>query len=284
MGTIENSELMGLLSAVENRAVDCRVILQGIPGRLQIPPRWEVRRVLKGEHLFYFPVEGAFEAAKVGPVSAGDLLWYPPGAPVHVWLPPGGQVVLYRFRLWSGPARPFARVCPEFFPQAHVCRPWVERLVEEDPPRLYSPQRVRGLLLGLCTELLRLRGDSAAYPASAGGLSPAQKNRVEELLHERTLSLRLGRTTWPDPSELARVARLSPDYFTRVFRQTYGMAPRRWLVEQRVRRAALRLVESTLSVSEVAAEFGYDTVFLFSRQFRDVLGESPTDYRRRAVA
>lgn len=84
----------------------------------------------------------------------------------------------------------------------------------------------------------------------------------------------------PTPAELAAVVGLSPDYFTRVFRQTYGLPPRAWLVRERVHAAARLLQESGQSVSKVADRFGYASVAQFSRQFKQVTGRSPSAYRR----
>jgi len=78
----------------------------------------------------------------------------------------------------------------------------------------------------------------------------------------------------PQPAELARALGLSPTWFARLFRRTYGCAPRAWLVRQRIGHAAERL-QSAASIGAVASEFGYADLFLFSRQFRAVLGSSP---------
>lgn len=47
-----------------------------------------------------------------------------------------------------------------------------------------------------------------------------------------------------------------------------------------MRLGALRLLESTLNVSQIALELGYRDVFLFSRQFKSVMGENPSAYRQ----
>src|SRR5690606_6844081 len=86
--------------------------------------------------------------------------------------------------------------------------------------------------------------------------------------------------SWPTPAQLAKQLRLSHDYFARRFAATFGMSPRSWLVQQRVSHGAYRLVDTNLTISEVAAELGYDDPFLFSRQFKQVMGQSPRDYRR----
>jgi AraC-like DNA-binding protein len=52
-------------------------------------------------------------------------------------------------------------------------------------------------------------------------------------------------------------------------------------MRQRLHYAAQRLLESGLNVTEAALELGYSDVFLFSRQFKQVLGCSPRTYRQR---
>jgi len=45
-----------------------------------------------------------------------------------------------------------------------------------------------------------------------------------------------------------------------------------------------RRAESTASITEVAEEFGYDGLFRFSRQFREVMGCAPRTWRQRHQA
>ena len=82
------------------------------------------------------------------------------------------------------------------------------------------------------------------------------------------------------PSDLAAELDLSPDYFARLFRKSFDLSPRAWLVDQRIRQAAAAMVNSTRTASQIAIDFGYDDVFLFSRQFKQVLGMGPLAYRR----
>src|SRR5262249_30238612 len=85
---------------------------------------------------------------------------------------------------------------------------------------------------------------------------------------------------WPSPADLADQVDLTPAYFARVFRDSFGRSPRQWLVEVRSHQAARLLPESTLSITEAADRLGYRDVFLFSRQFKQVMGLSPKAYRR----
>ena len=50
---------------------------------------------------------------------------------------------------------------------------------------------------------------------------------------------------------------------------------------RKMRSAARMLMESELTVLEVARRFGYDNASKFASAFRSVLGASPTEYRNR---
>ena len=255
------------------------VSLASVAGYFRVPSNWRATLDGSSQHLLYFPIEGAFDA-RVGAtemrVQTGDLLWAPPGAHLRYTSREGEKLTLLRFRLSARDqtgelltfAAPFVHLSP-----AHGCRVWMERIVGEASFALAHGECVtRALLACLCAEIAR--GETERV--GGGRLSAAQRRALEAYASEHVVR-------WPSPAELANAVTLSPDYFARCFGATYGLAPRRWLVEQRVRLGALRLLESTLNVSQIARELGYDDVFLFSRQFKNVMGESPRDYRNNAT-
>lgn len=86
----------------------------------------------------------------------------------------------------------------------------------------------------------------------------------------------------PSPLELASAVGLSPDYFTRIFKKTFGQAPKMWILSQRLQKAAVLLLEENLSVSQVAYGLGWENPALFSRQFTKLHGCSPSEFRRRS--
>ena len=81
------------------------------------------------------------------------------------------------------------------------------------------------------------------------------------------------------PAELAATARLSLDYFRRAFVHTYGVTPATWLVRGRIFQSATMLLESNLTIREIADRNGYTDAFQFTRQFKAVMGVSPSVYR-----
>ena len=83
-----------------------------------------------------------------------------------------------------------------------------------------------------------------------------------------------------DVAALARVAHVSPVHFIRTFRATFGETPHRYLQRRRVERAMFLLRSGDRSVTDICVEVGFTSLGTFSRTFRDIVGESPTAYRR----
>ena len=86
-----------------------------------------------------------------------------------------------------------------------------------------------------------------------------------------------------DIPTLARIAYVSEAHFIRVFRDTFGETPHRYLQRRRVERAMFMLRETDLSVTEICFEVGFTSLGTFSRTFGDIVGEPPTTYRWRAA-
>ncbi len=80
--------------------------------------------------------------------------------------------------------------------------------------------------------------------------------------------------------ELARITGLSRSYFTRVFRRSFGTSPHDFIVERRVERAKVRMLESAEPLSQVALSCGFTDQAHFSRVFRRRVGSPPFEWRR----
>jgi AraC-like DNA-binding protein len=82
-----------------------------------------------------------------------------------------------------------------------------------------------------------------------------------------------------DLKTLASVAIMSKYHFLRTFRHTVGMTPYQFVLNVRMRRAAVRLVRSFEPVSRIAFETGFGDLSTFNGRFRELFGMSPTAYR-----
>ncbi len=152
---------------------------------------------------------------------------------------------------------------------AHQLKPLFKEIYHEyyqDDP--LSEERLRAMLALLLSRVFQ----SAEADVTDGGLSPQQRMTIREYVDARVHQA-------IHPHDLAALLDYNPAYFTRLFRRSFGKAPKTWLMEERIRHAAMLLVESQLNVSEVAHELGYKDVYLFSRQFKQVIGCSPSRYR-----
>ena len=86
-----------------------------------------------------------------------------------------------------------------------------------------------------------------------------------------------------DVATLARMAYLSEAHLIRTFSATFGETPHRYLQRRRVERAMFMLRETDRSVSEICLDVGFTSLGTFGRTFREIVGESPTSYRKGAA-
>jgi len=82
-----------------------------------------------------------------------------------------------------------------------------------------------------------------------------------------------------DVRAVATVAHLSEAHFIRSFRACFGETPHRYLQRRRVERSMFLLRETDRSVTDVCFDVGFTSVGTFSRTFREIVGETPSDYR-----
>src|SRR5581483_3437936 len=78
---------------------------------------------------------------------------------------------------------------------------------------------------------------------------------------------------------LAAVAGMSPHYFAGMFRQSMGVPPHRYLLQQRVLYAKRMLVDTRRSILDVALDAGFQNASHFARTFRRLAGVSPSAFR-----
>ena len=87
-----------------------------------------------------------------------------------------------------------------------------------------------------------------------------------------------------DLNAMAREAGYSRYHFARAFTAAYGETPRTYLTRRRIERAKTLLRTANLSVTEICFLVGFSSLGSFSARFRELVGQSPSDYRDDAVA
>jgi len=67
--------------------------------------------------------------------------------------------------------------------------------------------------------------------------------------------------------------------FLRVFKKAMGLSPIAYLIRVRVSRAAELLQNDEMSITDVAFELNYEDSSYFTRQFQEIMGMTPRDFR-----
>ena len=112
--------------------------------------------------------------------------------------------------------------------------------------------------------------------------SPDQ--RLLDLARLRRIRDRMDRE-YADPLDVEALARgefMSAGHLSREFRLAYGESPYGYLMTRRIERAMALLRRGDLSVTEVCFEVGSSSLGTFSTRFTELVGMSPSVYRRDA--
>ncbi len=80
--------------------------------------------------------------------------------------------------------------------------------------------------------------------------------------------------------QLSQEVALSPYYLIRLFRRVYKQSPHQYLIQVRINKAKELLIHSELSITEICASVGFESLGSFSTLFRKTAGISPSAYRR----
>ena len=80
-------------------------------------------------------------------------------------------------------------------------------------------------------------------------------------------------------NDVADIACLTPNSFCRFFKRVTNKSFTQFLNEVRIRNAARILVQRDLPISEVCYMVGYRSITNFNRQFKEIIGKTPKQYR-----
>lgn len=132
--------------------------------------------------------------------------------------------------------------------------------------------RVRALCTNLVVHVARALHEAPAAPhASTAGHGPLVNQVKDYLLRNFARELTLGTIAWQ--------VRKSEEHVARVFRKVTGQTVFDYLRAVRIEHAKTMLIDSERTLTEIAARTGFGTLALFSRNFSQYVGRSPSAYR-----
>jgi transcriptional regulator GlxA family with amidase domain len=114
--------------------------------------------------------------------------------------------------------------------------------------------------------------EQAAAQRVRCGLPPRAKGRVLEYIVTH-----LNENITNDA--LAEVAGLSVCHFARMFKQTVGVSPHRYVLQCRIEWARELLADTDMPLSEIAIVTGFSDQSHYTRWFREIIGVTPGSYR-----
>jgi AraC-like DNA-binding protein len=134
------------------------------------------------------------------------------------------------------------------------------------------------------------RAATLAVPARRGTIvamagRPPSAQQLRDLALLRRVRDRIDRE-YAEPLDveaLARGAHMSAGHLSREFRRAYGESPYSYLMTRRIERAMALLRRGDLSVTDVCFAVGCSSLGTFSTRFTELVGMSPSTYRRQAA-
>jgi AraC family transcriptional regulator len=103
-------------------------------------------------------------------------------------------------------------------------------------------------------------------------LTHAQLQQAIDYIHthlDRDLSL----------AELASIINISPTYFASLFKQSMGIAPHQYVIQQRVEQAKFMLSKTDLAIADIASKVGFSSQSHLTQQFKRLTGMTPKQVR-----
>ena len=242
---------------------------------------------LVGYHLVDYPTHEYFEDERIAPVTAlrvGQTTLYDLKRDprfninkaihcVHFYFPRAAL----NFIAESSEAPRFDEL--RYQPGAGIDDPIIPALVTSLMPAFDKPEQASRIFVEHVTMAVGIHiagtygGMKPGTRSPRGGLTPWQRKRAEDTLAanlEGDVSL----------ADLANDCGISASHFSRAFRQTTGLSPHQWLLQQRVNQAKNLLRDPSLSLSDVALACGFADQSHFTRVFNRLTGTSPGAWRR----
>ena len=105
-----------------------------------------------------------------------------------------------------------------------------------------------------------------------GGLSDVKLRQVLEYISahlDRDIQL----------SDLAKIAGISQCYFASLFKQSMGITPWQYVLQQRIKQSKILLRKSNSSIVEIALQCGFRSQSHFTSSFRKITGCTPKMYK-----
>ncbi|HYF50654.1 MAG TPA: helix-turn-helix transcriptional regulator [Planctomycetota bacterium] len=178
----------------------------------------------------------------------------------------------------TSPPLDVSSICSRLLQMPAMMEPDMQALIDEArKPREDCGLLVQALVLRLMLGFKRIISDERASVASVSSLTRGYNH---EMVHRIELFLRQNFHQPITREDIAAHLSMSPGHVARLYRSVTGQTLVDRITQIRIESAKNLLLNSTLTVSQIALEVGYGSFSHFSKTFKDLEKVSPGDYRR----
>jgi AraC family transcriptional regulator len=136
--------------------------------------------------------------------------------------------------------------------------------------RLYIESLANALVVNLLRDYSGTRPDIVTYE---GRLSDRSLLQVTDYINEHlTQAIKL--------KELAEVLGISQFHFSRLFKQSTGVSPHQFFIQQRIELAKKLLKKEDKSIADIALDCGFNSQSHLGTHFRSITGMTPREFRQ----
>ncbi|WP_079410516.1 helix-turn-helix domain-containing protein [Paenibacillus ferrarius] len=141
------------------------------------------------------------------------------------------------------------------------------------------------------TSLINKQASAASWQAETAGRQAAAINTralatsrdaslfTTDVAHAIEEKLSLGLCEETTVAGVAKEMNLSRSQCSKLFSKVYGLSPRQYVSQQKLKLAKELLVTTHLPMTDIADKLGFQSASHFSRQFRRWTGQSPSEFR-----
>jgi AraC family transcriptional regulator of arabinose operon len=242
-------------------------------------PGWEWKSPPLHDHLLWYVMDGIGTMrldSQQWELRGGSCFIFAPGDQPYSTQDPHRRLVVFgmHFEVLDGEKQTLLE-CDQFYPaRAHTIRDtaFIELLAQrcdasyrhnDDLGRMQSQVFLQAILLQIWQETLH-----------------APPSLVDQVLGDIINDIRREPGNRWSVSELAQRAHLSHAQFVRRFRAMAGCSPVHFMIQARLERARQLILETDMSLGQIANALGYEDVYFFSRQYKQYTGIAPSSLRR----
>lgn len=161
-----------------------------------------------------------------------------------------------------------------------VCTPYLQQSMDSGIQSIHEEVQLRqsGYRHAMALSLQRML--ITIYRESERKKSPAQEANGPRWMQDILLYIDEHFEEEIGLSKLCTLASVSPAHFSRVFKQLTGLNVTAFILTKRIIQAKKLLIHTDDNVANVAAACGFESMPYFHRVFRQMVGVTPSVYRR----